>query len=142
MDATTASGLRLAVVPRSVSTFVFHPKSYAKSDYAVVDFADKCLHLAREAVNRRAWPAKPSDADGGWLIGRLLGAWESYLQAKRRGGRKKARRPLGVFNRGMACAHCPGASVAPIGNIAARVIQRAAPGHCASPQHNGMTRLT
>ena len=30
--------IRLAVVPETFSTFVFHPKSYAKSDYDVRDF--------------------------------------------------------------------------------------------------------
>ena len=79
-----AGEIQLAVVPQSFSTFLFHPKSYAKSDYAVNDFNQKCLAIARDAVGKGAWrkPGATSDADR--LLKELLPAWEKYLDEKRR----------------------------------------------------------
>jgi hypothetical protein len=75
--------IRLAVVPESFSTFLFHPKAYAKSDYAVDDFNEKCLALARAAVEKRrgSGPTPASPAEG--LVNGLLSAWKEFLAQKR-----------------------------------------------------------
>lgn len=78
-----AGETRWAVVPESLSTFVFHPKAYAKSDYAVTDFAGKCLGLGRESLRRAAWPKEQDAAGSAILMEQLLGAWETYLACKR-----------------------------------------------------------
>lgn len=67
--------IRLAVVPQSFSTFVFHPKSYAKSDYDVRDFNEKCLSLATDS--EKNGPGKST------LISECLSAWKELLAAKR-----------------------------------------------------------
>jgi hypothetical protein len=72
--------IRLAVVPESFSTFVFHPKSYAKSDYAVDDMSLKCLRLARESL---AQQGRDEGSSLRPLLDRLLDAWEKYLSDKR-----------------------------------------------------------
>jgi glycosyltransferase involved in cell wall biosynthesis len=63
--------IRLGVLPERVSTFVFHPKSYAKSDYAVDDFAGRCLALARRSALK-----------GDALQQQVLDAWERFLTAR------------------------------------------------------------
>jgi glycosyltransferase involved in cell wall biosynthesis len=77
-----AGATRIAVVPESFSTFVFHPKSYAKSDYAVADFGRKCLELARETVQQRAWPPSATSAEEESLMKEFLSAWEANLGTK------------------------------------------------------------
>jgi len=88
-----AGEIRLAIVPRSFSTFVFHPKSYAKGDYAVNDFNEKCLLVAREAVSRGAWrkPGATPNSNTERLLNELLVAWEKHLADKRRVTEFKAR---------------------------------------------------
>ena len=78
-----AAELCLAVVPETFSTFVFHPKSYAKSDYAVEDMSSKCLSVAREALARRGDSASLSGDRTRRLLDELLTAWEKYLGDKR-----------------------------------------------------------
>lgn len=77
-----AGATRMAIVPESLSTFVFHPKAYAKSDYAVADFGGKCLELARETVKQRAWPNSDTISEEESLMNEFLTAWESNLRAK------------------------------------------------------------
>jgi hypothetical protein len=86
-----AGEIRLAVVPQSFSTFMFHPKSYAKSDYAVEDFSEKCLLMARDAVVKGAWrkPGATQNSNAERLLNELLPAWEKYLEAKHRVARAK-----------------------------------------------------
>lgn len=74
-----AGGIHLAVLPENCSTFVFHPKSYAKSDYAVSDFNEKCLAVARAAEERE----KSASGDAA-LVSSLLDGWQNFLAAKRR----------------------------------------------------------
>ena len=84
-----AGEIRLAIVPENFSTFVFHPKSYAKSDYAVEEFNEKCLAVAGEAVRRRPWN-KAGSLDAGTESDvereqrQLADAWDKYLRAKRK----------------------------------------------------------
>ena len=76
--------VRLAIVPQSFSTFLFHPKSYAKSDYAVDAFADKCLQLAQSTV--RSHSRENESTSGGEareLVTALLDCWEDHLKDKR-----------------------------------------------------------
>ena len=75
-----AGAARVAILPQEISTFMFHPKSYAKSDYAVSDFSEKCLGLARTAVERHS---KETGSDKE-LLNELLAAWDNLLVAKRR----------------------------------------------------------
>ena len=81
-----AGEVRIAIVPQSFSTFMFHPNSYAKSDYAVADFNEKCLLVARDAVDKGAWrmsgAVQSSNAER--LLKELLVAWEKHLTEKRR----------------------------------------------------------
>jgi glycosyltransferase involved in cell wall biosynthesis len=77
-----AGAMRIAVLPEPISTFVFHPKSYARSDYAVADFARKCLEVARQAVQRKAWTPSHASGPDEALIEELLRAWERHLLAK------------------------------------------------------------
>ena len=77
-----AGEVRLALVPETFSTFVFHPKSYAKSDYAVHDFNEKCLTLARASVARAG--GETSSNKTALLLHELFSAWETQFQAKRR----------------------------------------------------------
>jgi len=79
-----AGEIRLAVVPENLSTFVFHPKSYAKSDYAVSDFNEKCLAVARAAVQRHVGDLNRFSARTIDLASELFRAWEELLAAKRR----------------------------------------------------------
>ena len=81
-----AGEIRLAIVPQSFSTFVFHPKSYAKSDYAVNDFNEKCLAVARGALDRSASRTSVAldHAKVQALSHELLLAWEKYLVEKQR----------------------------------------------------------
>lgn len=76
-----AGEIRLAVVPESFSTFVFHPKSYAKSDYEVSDFNQKCLSLAAASVGSKA--ADVGGAKPG-LLSEFLIAWAKLFAAKQR----------------------------------------------------------
>ena len=78
-----AARLRMAVVPQSVSTFVFHPKSYAKSDYAVVDFNGKCLALARAAIQPMKGGPPPGDSGIEALSEQLIEAWARFLDEKK-----------------------------------------------------------
>jgi hypothetical protein len=79
-----AAHMRLAVVPQSFSTFLFHPKSYAKSDYAVEAFADKCLRLAQSAIgSSHGMNELSSSRDTQNLVAELLTAWERHLDDKR-----------------------------------------------------------
>jgi hypothetical protein len=66
-----AGSVTLAILPARVSTFVFHPKSYAKSDYAVDDFTGRCLALARESAG-----------EAGTIQRKVLDAWEQFLSAR------------------------------------------------------------
>ena len=84
--------IRLAIVPQKFSTFVFHPKSYAKSDYAVSEFAEKCIELAAQVVTARPWKKKAGESlspetsiDGPCeaSMHELLLAWREYVAAKR-----------------------------------------------------------
>ena len=77
-----AGEVRLALVPEMFSTFVFHPKSYAKSDYAVNDFNEKCLALARASVARGGEATPPAKTAA--LLDELFSAWEGWLHTKRR----------------------------------------------------------
>jgi glycosyltransferase involved in cell wall biosynthesis len=70
-----AGKIRLGVVPETFSTFVFHPKSYAKSDYEVQNFNEKCLALARDS--KKSGPGEFA------LISECLSAWEELLANKR-----------------------------------------------------------
>jgi hypothetical protein len=76
--------IRLAIVPETFSTFVFHPKSYAKSDYEVAEFNEQCLVLARDSIARATGR---TDSDGEHsaepLVARCVKAWGDYEQAKR-----------------------------------------------------------
>ena len=79
-----AAQIRLGIVPQCFSTFLFHPKAYAKSDYAVEAFSEKCLHLAQAAV--RATPIrdeKPGSNSARALAIEILSAWERFLSDKR-----------------------------------------------------------
>jgi hypothetical protein len=87
-----AGQIRIAVVPQNLSTFVFHPKSYAKSDYAVSAFAEKCIELAAEVVAARPWKRRAGeslddetliDGPGEASLHELLRAWREYVSAKR-----------------------------------------------------------
>ena len=81
-----AGEIRLAIVPQTFSTFVFHPKSYAKSDYAVADFSEKCLRVAQDAATRGAWrnSGASESRNAERLLNELLVTWEEYLREKRR----------------------------------------------------------
>jgi hypothetical protein len=81
-----AGETRFAIVPRSSSTFMFHPKSYAKDDYAVSDFNQKCLALAREAANKYDGHKHGATPGTGTqvLLSELLTTWEKYLAEKGR----------------------------------------------------------
>lgn len=80
-----AGEIRLAIVPQCFSTFVFHPKSYAKSDYAVADFSEKCLSLAAMAAEKGMRPKPDAAQDGAAerLLKELIVAWGTYLREKR-----------------------------------------------------------
>jgi hypothetical protein len=69
--------VRLAVVPETFSTFVFHPKSYAKSDYAVSDFNQKCHAVAKAAVEATAHLQHRR------RVNELVQAWAALFAAKR-----------------------------------------------------------
>ncbi len=84
-----AAEIRLAVVPETFSTFVFHPKSYAKSDYAVEDMNSKCLSVAREALARQGDSASLNADRTRQLSVELLAAWQRYLGDKRSVGLAK-----------------------------------------------------
>lgn len=88
-----AGEIRLAIMPKNFSTFVFHPKSYAKSDYAVNDFNEKCLSITQDAVGRGAWrePGATQESNADRLLKELLPAWEKYLAEKRRVAEAKNR---------------------------------------------------
>jgi hypothetical protein len=79
-----AGEVRIAIVPRHLSTFVFHPKSYAKSDYVVADFTEKCVRLAEESVARRSWMAgmNTNATESELLLSHLLASWREFLSAK------------------------------------------------------------
>jgi glycosyltransferase involved in cell wall biosynthesis len=81
-----AGEICFAIVPQTFSTFMFHPKSYAKSDYAVIDFNEKSLRVVRDAVSKGAWRksglAQNSNVER--LLNGMLIAWEQYLAEKRR----------------------------------------------------------
>ena len=77
-----AGDVRLALVPEVFSTFVFHPKSYAKSDYAVHDFNEKCLALARTTLVPDGADTVPTKTIT--LLHELVSAWETFFTAKRR----------------------------------------------------------
>jgi glycosyltransferase involved in cell wall biosynthesis len=78
-----AADIHLAVLPNTVSTFLFHPKVYSKRDYAVNDFAEKCLATARETLARATAKSDWSSAQGIASLHELDVAWSEYLQAKR-----------------------------------------------------------
>jgi glycosyltransferase involved in cell wall biosynthesis len=87
-----AADLRFGIVPETFSTFLFHPKVYAKSDYAVNDFAEKCLATARATLARHLTSAEWNRAGSTEVVSALADAWEEFLSAKRafkmaRGGR-------------------------------------------------------
>ena len=76
--------VRLAILPEQVATFMFHPKSYAKSDYAVVDFPGKCLRLAQETARRKRWKAGMASDNAviDEMMTCVLDAWAAFLAAK------------------------------------------------------------
>jgi hypothetical protein len=78
-----AARIRLAVVPQSFSTFLFHPKSYVKSDYAVDAFAEKCLRLAQSVALNPGTNAVEASEPARRIAADLLTAWERHLADKR-----------------------------------------------------------
>jgi len=89
-----AGQMRLAVIPQNFSTFVFHPKSYAKSDYAVSGFAEKCIEAAVQVVAARPWVKEGVEmAEGEALLNELLPAWREFVAAKRVLDARKAKGP-------------------------------------------------
>jgi glycosyltransferase involved in cell wall biosynthesis len=93
-----AAEIRLGVIPETFSTFLFHPKVYAKSDYAVNDFAEKCLATARETLARAASNPGWGSAPGVVALRELDIAWGEYLQAKRRFKTSRAGRALWMLS--------------------------------------------
>ena len=79
-----AGRVRFGIVPVPLATFVFHPKSYAKSEYAVSDFVGQCVRLAEESVAGKAW--MPGVNRGvpelENLLRNLLDDWRVYLATK------------------------------------------------------------
>ena len=101
-----AGEVRWGIVPRSFSTFVFHPKAYAKSDYAVADFALICLEAAEQAVQRRPWAGGGTDAtQQETMLGELLQVWREFIVAKRIVQGHKAKSPAWVFSPAAWRAH-------------------------------------
>ena len=88
-----AGEVRIAIIPRNLSTFVFHPKSYARNDYAVPDFAGKCLRIAAKAVARKAWKdgGNMSAVESETLLNDLLTSWREFLAAKAMVQERKAK---------------------------------------------------
>jgi glycosyltransferase involved in cell wall biosynthesis len=80
-----AGEVRLAIIPRSFSTFLFHPKSYAKSDYAVADLAEKCARVAAESVAKKSWASagNVNVPETEALLTGLMAAWQEFLAARR-----------------------------------------------------------
>ena len=97
-----AGEVRLALVPEMFSTFVFHPKSYAKSDYAVHDFSEKCLALSRMTLARNGAETAPTKTVT--LLHELFSAWETLFTAKRRVAEAK-RSPIWWMKPGAWQAH-------------------------------------
>ncbi len=92
---------RMAILPRSYSTFVFHPKSYAKSDYAVSNYSEKCIETAAQTVAARSWAkAGVVPAEGEALLHELLRAWREFVAAKRAVDASKAKGLLSFFRSG------------------------------------------
>jgi hypothetical protein len=78
-----AAELTLGIVPEVFSTFVFHPKSYAKADYAVDNFKRKCLATIRESMQSPAGEAIASAAPALTDAARIsCDAWETFLDAR------------------------------------------------------------
>ncbi len=75
--------ISLGITPKVFSTFLFHPKAYAKSDYAVSDFAEKCLATARETMARQAQAATWDSASSEDIVEPLAAAWGEFLNARR-----------------------------------------------------------
>jgi hypothetical protein len=73
--------IRLAIVPEIFSTFVFHPKSYAKSDYEVQNFNEKCLSLATGSEKSPGESPLISECLSAW--GKLLANKQDVAQAKK-----------------------------------------------------------
>jgi glycosyltransferase involved in cell wall biosynthesis len=92
-----AAEVRLGITPEIFSTFLFHPKVYAKSDYAVDDFAEKCLATARAAMARHAQSSNWDSAASAEVLEPLGVAWEEFLKAKRTFEAAKKKRPSWVF---------------------------------------------
>ncbi len=78
-----AAEIRLGVTPKVFSTFLFHPKVYAKSDYAVNDFAEKCLATARETLARQSQSSTWDSAMSVEILEPLAVAWDDFLKARR-----------------------------------------------------------
>jgi glycosyltransferase involved in cell wall biosynthesis len=101
-----AGQIRLAVVPHKLSTFIFHPKSYSKSDYAVSGFAEKCIDLATEIVAMRPWKnGRAGNFDRGASddepreasLHELLLTWRRFVAAKRVLDARRAKGSLFYF---------------------------------------------
>jgi glycosyltransferase involved in cell wall biosynthesis len=101
-----AAEVRLGIVPETFSTFLFHPKVYAKGDYAVSDFAEKCLATARETMARHSHSSEWKTARGVDVLDPLAQAWEEFLQAKRVFKVRKGDRALWMFSVANWRAYC------------------------------------
>ena len=76
-----AGEITLAIVPRSFSTFLFHPKLYARNEYSVGSISSKCVPVARAVLEKNK--RRGGDTQIELLLNELLQAWEKYLERKR-----------------------------------------------------------
>jgi len=93
-----AAEISLGITPEVFSTFLFHSKAYAKSDYAVSDFSEKCLTTARETMARQSQSATWDLTISREILEPLAVAWSDFLDAKRAFQTAKGSPLLWVFS--------------------------------------------